>query len=84
MPFALVRDDDVVVVAERAVALQGSSREILDLCDGANDVDAIVAEMQRRHPRATTLREDVTGFVESMSRHGVLRLDGAPDTGADA
>lgn len=76
VPFALVRDDDVVVVAERAVRLHGSSREILELCDGTRDLASIVREMRARHPAAPELERDVETFVSAMRRHGVLEWAG--------
>jgi len=76
-PFALVRDDDVVVVAERAVRLHGSSREILELCDGRRDLAAIVREMRRRYPDAGSVERDVAQFVAAMERHGVLQGTGS-------
>ncbi|MEN8181043.1 MAG: pyrroloquinoline-quinone synthase PqqC [Myxococcota bacterium] len=76
-PHALLRPDgeagrSLVVLPERAVRVNDSGREILDLCDGERSIDEVAAELFRRHPEVEELEQDVHEFVEQMERLGVL------------
>jgi pyrroloquinoline-quinone synthase len=78
-PHAQLRRDDVdapalVVVPERAVKLNVSGLEILELCDGAHDVREIAAEIRRRHPEASDPDGDVHRFLEEMGRLLVIEF----------
>ena len=64
----------VVVLPERAVKLEESAREILELCDGERTADAVAAELHRRHPDEPELEADVHDFLAAMERLGVLEL----------
>ena len=77
-PHAALRPDTeegrwLVVLPERAVRLNESSREILALCDGARSVESAVTELAELHPEVEHLEADVYDFVEQMERLGVLR-----------
>lgn len=67
-----------VVVPERAVRLNESGEEILDLCDGAHTADAIARELRARHPEIAGVEPDVHAFLADMERLGVLE-SGAPE-----
>ncbi len=76
-PHAHVRPDPtereiVVVMPERAVKLNASAREILELCDGRRTAHAIAAEGRRRHPTGERIVADVHEFLAEMDRLGVL------------
>jgi len=78
-PAAVLRSDPVegqslVVLPERAVKLEASAREILELCDGARSADAVAEELHRRHPDEPELEADVHVFLAAMERLGVLEL----------
>lgn len=62
----------LVVLPERAVRLNESSREIMDLCDGRS-VEGVVAALAERHPGTPQLEDHVHRFVEEMERLGVLQ-----------
>ncbi len=72
-PHAQLRRDDaeapaLVVVPERAVKLNASGLEILELCDGEHNAREIAAEIRRRHSEASDPEADVHGFLDEMSR----------------
>jgi pyrroloquinoline-quinone synthase len=62
----------LAVLPERAVRLNASGREILDLCGGDRSAEAIAAELRRRHPEVDALESDVHEFLAEMERLGVL------------
>jgi pyrroloquinoline quinone biosynthesis protein D len=66
-----VRGTDLLVLPERVVVLRGNARSVLRLCDGAHDVDAIVAELSRRHPGAP-VADEVPGFLGRLREEGLL------------
>ena len=65
---------DLVVLAERAVRLSPSGREILDLCDGTRTCEEIAAALRARHPEHEGLEDDVHEFLHQMRRLGVLEV----------
>ncbi|MFD9905495.1 pyrroloquinoline quinone biosynthesis peptide chaperone PqqD [Streptomyces sp. NPDC059063] len=67
-----VRGVDLLVLPERVVVLRGAAGSIVALCDGERDVDAIVAELARRHPGAPVAVE-VPVFLEQLREEGWLR-----------
>ncbi|MEU5027638.1 pyrroloquinoline quinone biosynthesis peptide chaperone PqqD [Streptomyces milbemycinicus] len=67
-----VRDADLLVLPERVVVLRGTAGEILRLCDGIRDVDAIVADLAGRFPGAPVATE-VPAFLGRLRREGWLR-----------
>ena len=62
----------LVVLPERAVALNESTRELLDLCDGAASADALALTIARRHGDAADAYGDAHDFLAHMERAGVL------------
>ena len=60
------------MLPERAVKLNASGREILDLCDGALRCEEIAATLRTRHPQIPDLESDVHDFIGHMRRLGVL------------
>lgn len=67
-----VRDVDLLVLPERVVVLRGTAGTVLRLCDGARDLDAIVAELAERFPGAPVGTE-VPAFLDRMHEEGWLR-----------
>ena len=70
--FDAALDRDLAVLPERAVKLNASGREILDLCDGAHSCEEIAAALRARHPEIEDLESDVHDFLGHMRRLGVL------------
>jgi pyrroloquinoline-quinone synthase len=76
-PSASLRFDaaegrDLVVLPERAVKLNPSGREILDLCDGTRGAEEVADALRVRHPDVAELEGDVHEFLHHMQRLGVL------------
>jgi pyrroloquinoline-quinone synthase len=70
-----LRDDEdgpVAVMAERAVQLNGTGREILAFADGARSVCGVAAELRARHPEPPEVERECYAFLEEMERLGVL------------
>jgi pyrroloquinoline-quinone synthase len=63
----------LAVLPERAVEINPSGREILELCDGRRSAAEIAAELSRRHPGAENVSDDVHRFLSRMDRVGVIR-----------
>ncbi|MEV8407877.1 pyrroloquinoline quinone biosynthesis peptide chaperone PqqD [Streptomyces niveus] len=66
-----VRDTDLLVLPERVVVLRGSAGSVLRLCDGANDVGAIVATLSAQHPGAP-VADEVPVFLGRLRAEGWL------------
>lgn len=67
-----VRDTDLLVLPERVVVLQGNAGSVLRLCDGANDVGAIVATLAAQHPGAP-VADEVPVFLGRLRAEGWLK-----------
>ncbi|MFF2639558.1 pyrroloquinoline quinone biosynthesis peptide chaperone PqqD [Streptomyces niveus] len=66
-----VRDTDLLVLPERVVVLRGSAGSVLRLCDGANDVGAIVDTLAAQHPGAP-VADEVPVFLGRLRAEGWL------------
>ena len=64
-----VQDCHVIMYPEGMVKLGDSSAEILKLCDGKNDVNAIIKLLQQKFPDAQ-LDNDVKKFLEVAHENG--------------
>lgn len=64
-----VQDCHVILYPEGMVKLGNSSAEILKLCDGENDVNAIISTLQQQYPDAE-LDKDVIKFLEVAHENG--------------
>jgi pyrroloquinoline-quinone synthase len=72
---ARLRDDDdgpLVVLAERAVRLNGTGGEILELADGARTACEVAAALRARHPEPPEVERETYAFLEEMERLGVV------------
>jgi pyrroloquinoline-quinone synthase len=67
-------DQTLVVLPERAVRVNPSGREILDLCDGGRSAAEIARVLGARHPEIDQVEPDVHHFLEQMERVGVLEV----------
>ena len=76
---ALERDEpdgrSMLVLSERALRLGGSSREILDLCDGTRTGSEIAECMRERHPGEARVFDDVHDFLQELALAGALQLE---------
>ncbi len=64
-----VQNCHVILYPEGMVKLGDSSSEILKLCDGKNDVNAIINTLQQQYPDAE-LDDDVKKFLEVAHENG--------------
>jgi pyrroloquinoline quinone biosynthesis protein D len=64
-----VRSSHVLLLPERAVLLNATAAEILELCDGTRTADQVVEELLRRYP-APEVRADVLEFLEEAAKKG--------------
>ena len=62
-----------MVLPERAVRVNESGREILELMGDERSLEGVLATLAERHPEVEHLEEDVHDFVEQMERLGVLQ-----------
>jgi pyrroloquinoline-quinone synthase len=79
---ALLRDEpdgtQMVVLAERALRLGGSGREILAYCDGVRTGSDVAAAMREAHAaagNAATIEDEVHDFLERLHAGGALRFE---------
>jgi pyrroloquinoline quinone biosynthesis protein D len=64
-----VRDQDLLLLPERVVKLNGSGAAILALCDGQRTVADIVSELESRFA-VQGLEPDVVEFLSEFASHG--------------
>ncbi len=62
----------VILYPEGMVELNVPAAEILKLCDGTRDLDAIVAELEQKF-EASGIRNDVAGLLQSALDNGWIR-----------
>jgi pyrroloquinoline quinone biosynthesis protein D len=67
---------DVLLVPEGALSLQGPAREILAQLDGKQTVSGVVDELCKQYPGAVAneLQQDVVSLLERMEQRGVVRV----------
>jgi pyrroloquinoline-quinone synthase len=70
--FAEAEGDALVVLPERAVRVNESGREILELCRGEFTVGRLAAELRRRHPDVPDVETTTYAFLDEMERLGVV------------
>ncbi len=79
---ALVREEPdgapIIVLAERAVRLGGSGREILSLCDGERTGSDVARSMCERHPAERNVADDVHEFLGEIAAAGALAFEPEP------
>lgn len=64
-----VRSSHVLLLPERAVFLNTTAAEILELCDGTRTVDQVVEELVHRYP-SPEVRGDVLEFLDEAAKKG--------------
>ena len=66
----------ILVLPEQAIRLQGSGAEILSLCDGTRDRDAILAALEARYPDTPELPGELDRFLAEMIEMGGIECRG--------
>jgi pyrroloquinoline quinone biosynthesis protein D len=66
--------EDLLLIPEGALRLKGSSRSIVELCDGQRTAPQIVAELQRRFPSDDLVRIETEALkiLTRLRDRGVL------------
>ncbi|NGO90712.1 pyrroloquinoline quinone biosynthesis peptide chaperone PqqD [Halomonas sp. 141] len=64
----------VILYPEGMVKLSATAGEILQLVDGQQSVEAIIATLQQRYPEAETLADDVVQFLDEARSNGWLAV----------
>jgi len=66
--------EDVLLMPESAMRLNGPARAILALCDGARTLEGIVDELKRMYPTADAARieTDTIDLIGQLCDRGVL------------
>jgi pyrroloquinoline quinone biosynthesis protein D len=67
-------EQQVVLVPEGMIRLQGTGQDILELCDGQRTVQTIVATLSERYRTADLVRitDDVSSFLEALQRKRIV------------
>jgi pyrroloquinoline quinone biosynthesis protein D len=66
------QDRYVLLYPEGMVQLNPSAAEILKRCDGAKNIDEIIADLDRSFPNAD-VESDVLKFLEQARKNGWIR-----------
>lgn len=66
-------EDPVVLFPEGMIRLQGTGKNVLELCDGERTFLQIVETLSLRYGTdATKIRQDVAGFLEKLQQKRVV------------
>lgn len=63
----------VILYPEGMVELNGPAAEILQLCDGTRNLDAITAELEAKF-ETSGLRNDIEELLEAALKNGWIRI----------
>ncbi len=66
------QDSFVVLYPEGMKVLSGSAGEIVQQCNGEQDVASIIETLEKKFPGAENLSKDVTDFIVGASTEGWL------------
>ncbi len=69
MRYDKVRQSHVLLLPERAVLLNSTAAEILELCDGTRTVPDVIGTLERKYPGAE-LRADVAELIRDAEKKG--------------
>ena len=67
-------EQQVVLFPEGMIRVQGTGRNILELCDGQCTVQDIVTALSEKYGKADPVKitEDVTSFLEALQRKRIV------------
>ncbi len=68
------QDQPVLLFPEGMIRVEGSGLNILELCDGQNTIQQIVAILGQRYDKADPekITEDVSSFLEALHRKRIV------------
>ena len=66
--------EDLLLIPEGALRMQGPARKIVELCDGAHAVHEIIEELQRRYGSedAARIATETVALLTRLRERGVL------------
>jgi coenzyme PQQ biosynthesis protein PqqD len=66
--------ESLLLIPEGALRLQGPGRRILELCDGQNDSEAVIEQLQREFPsaEATRISNEVVKYLTDLREKGAI------------
>lgn len=70
----LREQENLIVLPERAVEINATGREVLDLCDGTRTVNQVAEGCRALHPDAAKVESEVYDFLEGAEKAGALEL----------
>jgi pyrroloquinoline-quinone synthase len=70
----LREQENLIVLPERAVEINATGREVIDLCDGTRTVNRIAECCRELHPDAPQVEAEVYDFLEGAETAGALEL----------
>jgi len=70
MQWEPAQDAHVLLYPEGMITLNDSASEILQLCDGEQDVLQLIAKLEAKFPAAGSLKADILEFLEEASTNG--------------
>lgn len=67
-------EEQILLIPEGAIRLEGTGKRILDLCDGRRTFAQMVAELHFQHSNtdANRIREDAAVFLEQLQAKRVV------------
>jgi coenzyme PQQ biosynthesis protein PqqD len=68
------REQPVLLYPEGMIRVDGTGRKILELCDGQNSLQQIIASLARQYQNTDQekVTEDVTIFLETLHRKRIV------------
>lgn len=66
--------ESLLLIPEGALRLQGPGRRILELCDGQNDLAAVIEQLRREFPSAepTRISDEVVKYLTGLQEKGAI------------
>lgn len=63
---------------QQVMTVNATAALVWDCCDGAHDLDALVAEVREVFPDAPALERDVRALIDHLYDHGMLVVVATP------
>ncbi|NNL85664.1 MAG: pyrroloquinoline-quinone synthase PqqC [Myxococcales bacterium] len=70
----LREQENLIVLPERAIEINATGREVIDLCDGTRTVNRIAECCREFHPDAPQVEAEVYDFLEGAESAGALEI----------
>ena len=70
MQWEPAQNAHVLLYPEGMITLNDSASEILQLCDGQQDVSQLIVKLEAKFPEAGSLKADILEFLEEARTNG--------------